>query len=42
MRSREFDLSPEDEAELLDRIRSAEAGDVVDGEEHLRKLRSML
>lgn len=34
--------SPEDEAELLDRIRNADAGDVVDGDEHLSKLRSSL
>ena len=30
-----FELSPEDEAELLDRIKRADDGDVVDGDQHL-------
>ncbi len=37
-----FELSPEDEAEILARIQSAEGGDVVEGEEHLQQLRSEL
>ena len=35
-----FDLGPEDETELIDRIVSAESGNFVDGDEYLRKLRA--
>lgn len=37
-----FELSPEDEAEILDRIKHADSGDAVDGDRHLQKLRSGL
>jgi hypothetical protein len=35
-----FQLSPEEEASLLEAIAEADAGDVIDGEEFLRQLRS--
>ena len=35
-----FDLPPEDVAELEDRIKSAEAGNYVDGDELLSRLRN--
>jgi hypothetical protein len=35
-----FELSPEEEADLLEAIAEADAGDLVDGEQFLKKLRS--
>ncbi len=37
-----FDLPSDDEAELLDRLQSTNAGHVIDGDEHLSKLRAEL
>lgn len=34
-----FELGPEEQAELLEAIAEADAGDFIDGEELLRKLR---
>jgi len=35
-----FELSPEDEAELEDRMKAVERGEWIDGDEVLRRLRS--
>ena len=35
---RGFELSPKDEAELLESIREADAGELIDGDEVLREL----
>jgi hypothetical protein len=35
-----FELSPEEEASLLEAIAEADAGDLVDGEQVLRELRN--